>query len=173
MLYVFHGTNSATAVTKAASLVNSLRAKKTDAAYVRVEAGNWTPSVIEEHLGSCDRCLGRIASAHDAVSQFNNGVTHSKKRGSIMKKLNLCVLLTLVTFVISFVIPRFFVQLLVATLLLGLKWVTDSKSTKMLVMIHEAWKKDGVPGASRILKTLEDEPENRVFSKTQKQQYFK
>ena len=51
MLYIFHGTNSAAVVTKATSLVNSLRAKKTDASYVRIEAGNWTPSVIEEHLG--------------------------------------------------------------------------------------------------------------------------
>ena len=51
MLYVFHGTDTHTAVTKAASLVNSLRAKKADASYVRVEASQWTPSIVEEHLG--------------------------------------------------------------------------------------------------------------------------
>ncbi len=51
MLYVFHGTDTHSAVTKATSLVNSLRAKKADASYVRVEAGQWTPSIIEEHLG--------------------------------------------------------------------------------------------------------------------------
>ncbi len=51
MLYVFHGSDTHTAVTKASALVASLRAKKPDASYVRVEAGNWTPSIIEEHLG--------------------------------------------------------------------------------------------------------------------------
>lgn len=51
MLYVYHGTDTASAVTKATALVASLRAKKPDASYVRVEAGQWSPSVIEEHIG--------------------------------------------------------------------------------------------------------------------------
>ncbi len=32
-------------------MIASLRAKKVDASYVRVEAGHWSPSIIEEHLG--------------------------------------------------------------------------------------------------------------------------
>lgn len=51
MLYVFHGSDSHTALTKASALVASLRAKKPDASYVRIEAGMWNPSIIEEHLG--------------------------------------------------------------------------------------------------------------------------
>lgn len=51
MLYVFHGTDIASAVTKATSLVDSLRAKRPDASYVRVEASQWSPSIIEEHIG--------------------------------------------------------------------------------------------------------------------------
>lgn len=51
MLYVFHGSNTHSAITKASTLLSSLRAKKPDASYVRVEAGNWAPSIIEEHLG--------------------------------------------------------------------------------------------------------------------------
>ncbi|MEK7641973.1 MAG: hypothetical protein AAB365_03215 [Patescibacteria group bacterium] len=51
MLYVFHGTDTPAAVTKATSLVASLRAKKPDASYVRVEAAQWSPSIIEEHIG--------------------------------------------------------------------------------------------------------------------------
>lgn len=51
MLYVFHGSDTHSAITKASALVTSLRTKKPDASYVRVEAGNWTPSIIEEHLG--------------------------------------------------------------------------------------------------------------------------
>ena len=51
MLYVFHGSDTHAALTKANIVVASLRAKKPDASYVRVEAGQWTPSIIEEHLG--------------------------------------------------------------------------------------------------------------------------
>ncbi len=51
MLYVFHGSDTHSAITKSSALVNSLRAKKPDASYVRVEAGTWTSSIIEEHLG--------------------------------------------------------------------------------------------------------------------------
>ncbi len=51
MLYVFHGTDTHTAVTKATSLVASLRAKRPDAAYERVEADTWSRGKIEGHLG--------------------------------------------------------------------------------------------------------------------------
>lgn len=51
MLYVFYGTDTHLAVTKASALVASLRSKKPDALYVRVEADNWISSIIEEHLG--------------------------------------------------------------------------------------------------------------------------
>ena len=51
MLYVFHGSDTHAALTKATTLVASLRVKKPDASYVRVEAGQWTSSIIEEHLG--------------------------------------------------------------------------------------------------------------------------
>ncbi len=51
MLYVFHGPDTATATDKAHALVNSLRAKRPDATYVKVDADSWSASVIEEHLG--------------------------------------------------------------------------------------------------------------------------
>lgn len=50
MLYVFHGTNIQVSRKKAISLVDSLRTKKPDASYVRVEAEQWSPQIIEEHL---------------------------------------------------------------------------------------------------------------------------
>ncbi|OHA17231.1 MAG: hypothetical protein A3C79_02830 [Candidatus Taylorbacteria bacterium RIFCSPHIGHO2_02_FULL_45_28] len=51
MLYIFHGTNIQTGVQKASALLASLRSKKPDASYIKIEAGNWTPSIVEEHLG--------------------------------------------------------------------------------------------------------------------------
>lgn len=50
MLYVFHGTAPET-VTKATTLVSSLRTKRPDAAYERIEADTWSQGTIQGHLG--------------------------------------------------------------------------------------------------------------------------
>lgn len=100
---------------------------------------------VEEHLAVCHECLATVVSAHESV----------RRKEMKMKKINTYLVLAILSFTLSFIIPRFFLQLLVATLLLGIKWVADSKSTKMLIMIHEAWKKDGASGASRILENMD------------------
>ncbi|MDQ2932801.1 MAG: hypothetical protein M3Q80_00270 [bacterium] len=51
MLYVFHGSDVSSSQKKATTLVTSLREKKPDASYVRIESSHWTPSIVEEHLG--------------------------------------------------------------------------------------------------------------------------
>ena len=51
MLYVFHGSDIEASVKKAHTLVNSLRAKRPDAAYENMSAENWNPVALEGHLG--------------------------------------------------------------------------------------------------------------------------
>ncbi len=51
MLYVFHGSDIARSAEKARALINSLRAKRPDAAFVEIIADQWNPSAIEGHLG--------------------------------------------------------------------------------------------------------------------------
>jgi DNA polymerase III delta subunit len=51
MLYVFHGSLVVKSIEKAHALVDSLRAKRPDAAFVKVNGDDWSSSVIEEHLG--------------------------------------------------------------------------------------------------------------------------
>jgi DNA polymerase III delta subunit len=51
MLYVFHGTDASKATHKAKALIDSLRAKKPDAAFVYIDSEHWHGSIIEEHLG--------------------------------------------------------------------------------------------------------------------------
>ena len=51
MLYVFHGTDISTSVKKAHAVADSLRAKRPDAAFVEVVAGQWSPSLMGEHIG--------------------------------------------------------------------------------------------------------------------------
>ena len=99
---------------------------------------------IEEHLSSCGRCLDRVAAAYEAVAAFNKTKPHKKIKGAIMKNLNICLLLAIISFSLSFILPRYFLQLLAATLVFGIKWAADSRSTKMLISIREAYKRDRI-----------------------------
>ena len=109
---------------------------------------------IEEHLAGCDECLAAMVSAYESVGKSGNKNSLMRKIRAIMKKLNIYLILATLSFALSFVTPRHFIQLLVATLLLGIKWIVDAKSTKMLVMIYEAWKHGGEKEASRVLERI-------------------
>ena len=79
-----------------------------------------------------------------------------------MKRLNWYFLAMAITFTLSFVLPRYFLQLLVATIIFGAKWIIDARNARILVMIYEAWRKGGEKGASRILEGLKIDPKNRL-----------
>ncbi len=102
---------------------------------------------IQAHIAECDECLCKVVSAYESAGK--------KRKGKTTGNINLYLVLALISFALSFIVSRFFLQLLVATLLLGIKWVADSKSTKMLVMIYEAWKSGGEKEASRIFEALD------------------
>lgn len=52
MLYIFHGNESEKSREKAHSLINSLRTKRPDAAFIRIEADQWNSEMIKSHLES-------------------------------------------------------------------------------------------------------------------------
>jgi hypothetical protein len=116
---------------------------------------------LENHVASCDECLEKVVSAHEAVSCFKAGHAGKKGVASLMKKINIYIVLAVISFALSFVMPRYFLQFLVATLILGTKWIIDSRTTKMLIMIHEAWKKGGEKEASKILETMDTASKSR------------
>jgi len=111
---------------------------------------------LEDHIACCNDCLDSTVSAYESVKKFK------KKKAGVMKKINVYLILAIISFILSFVFQRHFVQFLTATLLLGIKWIADAKSTKMLIMIYEAWKKGGEKEASRILSSLDKDPKNRL-----------
>lgn len=118
-------------------------------------------AAVEAHISSCAECLKAIVSAHETVSGFRKNIKN-KERRNFMNKMNPYLVLTVIFFTLSFFTPRFFIQSLVATLVFGIKWVTDSKSTKMLVMVYDAWKRGGDKEASRVLGSLEKENPGRI-----------
>ena len=90
---------------------------------------------IESHLSRCYHCLDSIVAMHDAAKI-------SRKRDLSFRKEYLFLLLTILCFTLSFILSRYFLQFLAATVLFGIKWIIDSKTTKTLIMINEAWKKE-------------------------------
>ena len=111
---------------------------------------------VEAHIAGCDECLDKVASAYNSVKSLK------KRKANIMKRINIYLILAVISFVLSFAFRQYFLQFLTATLLLGIKWVVDSKSTKMLIMIHEAWKKGGAEEASRVIKNIDMAHKNRL-----------
>ncbi len=109
---------------------------------------------VEEHIAGCDECLAAMVSAYESAGGPGNKSSLKKKFGKYMKKLNIYLILAVLSFALSFITPRHFIQMLVATLLLGAKWIVDAKSTKMLVMIYEAWKHGGEKEASQVLESI-------------------
>ena len=51
MLYVFYGSDIRQSREKAHKLIDSLRAKKPDAAFEQISADSWSSAIVENHLG--------------------------------------------------------------------------------------------------------------------------
>lgn len=115
---------------------------------------------VEEHLGSCEDCLAKTAAAHEAVTapagDGRGGAAAGRAPGAI-RRVNYYLAGAVLSFLLSFFVPRFFLQFLAAAMVLGIKWIVDARSTKMLIMIHDAWKRGGEKEASRVLERLDRE----------------
>lgn len=116
---------------------------------------------LESHVASCDECLTAIVAAQEAVAASGSGLQSGKEVGNLMKKINIYLILAIISFSLSFIIPQYFLQLLVATLILGAKWIIDARTTKMLIMIHDAWKKGGQAEASKIIEKIDSHSKPR------------
>ncbi len=106
-------------------------------------------SAIETHLTACKTCRELVFDTYDLISKPVPGIILSTMLSFIKK--NVWGLLSLVSFTLSFTCGKYFFQFLAASILLGLKWITDSKTTKTLIMIHEAWKRGDKESADNIL----------------------
>jgi len=107
---------------------------------------------LEKHLAGCANCRQLIAESHHMTTKLDvrelaANITHwiSKNKWGISSAISL---------LLSFVIPRYFLQFLTASTITGAKWIIDSRTTKMLFMIHEAWKKGDKEKTDRIFSSM-------------------
>ena len=109
--------------------------------YLTDQASVEQKKAIEKHIANCDNCLATIAE----ISQILKNYKSNPLKEFLMKtkqNINIWFIFAVIFFILSFIYPKYFVQLLTATIILALKWIMDNKNTKLLIMIHEAWKKD-------------------------------
>lgn len=108
---------------------------------------------LERHLSGCGACLEKLLFAYDTVSEFYKIRNVRRKKPDFRK--NLWLFVAIISFALSFLMPRYFIQFLVAAVLLGGKWIFDSQNARMLITIYEAWRKGGEKEASRIVKRFD------------------
>ena len=111
---------------------------------------------LENHLKDCNPCLEKLVFAYEACKEFNDTSLKGVKPMKSMWKKNLWLVGALIAFTLSFITPRYFIQLLVATIFMGTKWIFDSVNARILIMIYDAWKKGDESEASKIIQNLDD-----------------
>jgi len=92
-------------------------------------------NTIREHVMACKDCLEALSLAQEARKKFNKTNTLPKK--------HLFLVLAVASFGLSFVIPRYFLQFLAITLILGFKWAIDTSATRTIIMSYINKSKSG------------------------------
>lgn len=118
-------------------------------AYINKSISREGRASIEAHIAKCPKCLFRIAETYEVLNEAN--IINTK--GAFMKfkdNINIWLVISAMMFFLSFIFPRYFLQFLSAAIIAGLKWIIDSKTTRMLIMIHEAWKDSKDQGTNPI-----------------------
>jgi hypothetical protein len=104
---------------------------------------------LETHIVSCGFCLSQLNIAFesktvncDPVPQELTNKTKSSlgisKKSKSKKKFFLAG--AIISFILSFLIPRYFMQCLVVTLILGIRWAFESEGGRTLIMVLDSWR---------------------------------
>ena len=86
---------------------------------------------VEKHLADCPYCLDLLVVTKNVLK----GEAQAKPSGFRRLKMQKWLILTGISFALSFVIRRFFLQFLFLSLILGIKWALSSEGSRNLIMI--------------------------------------
>ncbi len=96
---------------------------------------------LERHLASCGICRGLLSETNEILRAHRRGGAYLRLWERIRKNL---WLFGAVAFLgASFLVPKHFLQFLAIGFLMGVKWIIDSKTTKMLITVYEALRRPG------------------------------
>lgn len=109
---------------------------------------------VEKHLVTCHDCRKILVETYDVINSFD--ISEIWRSFLHAFSTNRWLIASSLAFLASFIFPRHFLQFLTASLLTGAKWILDAKNTRMLIMIHEAWKSGDKTKQEEILSRLKD-----------------
>ena len=121
-------------------------------AYLDGDLGDRARVEVEKHLAGCPDCLENLVIAKEVDMSNKGGLWNIFTQ---FAKKNRWLLASGLSFGLSFALPRYFLQFLVAAVILSMKWIFDSKATKTLIMIHNAWKEHDDKGLHRIMDRID------------------
>ena len=104
---------------------------------------------LQNHLLVCSQCRELVSEAYELLNK--PGFFTIKDTIFPWFRKNKWLTGCAITLIFSFLLPKYFLQFLTASLLMGGKWIIDAKTTKTLIMIHEAWKHDDKDKVNKIL----------------------
>ncbi|MCF7875206.1 MAG: hypothetical protein K9L72_04040 [Candidatus Omnitrophica bacterium] len=134
---------------------------------------------LETHIACCSFCLSQISIASEAFQKhkknsFNplpeniinqaktnlNSIKTKTKKDEFQKKAikrRFFLATTIIFFILSFIVPKYFLQFLVGALILGIRWSFESESGKTLIMILNSWRKHSHDKDDEISNQLKDQ----------------
>jgi len=100
--------------------------------------------LIAEHVKGCYWCIEQMDQAQ-RLDAKEKPSPKSISRTSFISwiKKNKWLIGAIISFLLSFVFPRYFFQFLILTLLAGIKWIFTTAGTKTIIMIYDAFKRKG------------------------------
>lgn len=135
-------------------------------------------TLVEEHIAGCGFCLSQLSLAFEAenivnkkafpelpeelIKKIKNLIKGDKKTMAIdaakrrSMKRNLFLIATIIFFILSFIIHKYFMQFLVAALILGFRWAFESESGRTLIMVLDSWRKRSHYDDDEISERLKD-----------------
>lgn len=113
-------------------------------------------SDIEAHLAECGTCRTLLLEAHKVIK--GPDPWHLKRLLGHHLRKNVWIIAAVLFFAFSFIFRAYFFQFLALTVIFAAKWIMDSRNTKLLITIHEAWKRGDKQKADNILSKFD--PEN-------------
>lgn len=108
--------------------------------------------LVEKHLASCDKCRMLLAEAHAVLETPDLHEIFFNLKKWLRKNTWLVIATSSLT--ASFFFREHFLQLLTVSILSGVKWIIDSKTTKMLITVYEAWKKSSSDKGDNIFSDI-------------------
>ena len=110
---------------------------------------------VEAHLAACAGCRTLIAEAYEVAE--GSVFYRLRARAIVFFKAYKWLLGAFAALTLSFLYRKYFLQFLFVFAVMGFKWIAESKTARVLVLVKEAWKKNDRVTVEKILSRFDHE----------------